>query len=147
MDSVRKLIKRSVPVVGNAPSRITQKPALRNMEKDYEKLQREVETLYSSLNIPAEFPQLKGVNFEYLHNLLAARNLKTIIRKKAIGSFFEWDKLHQAVGGRQQPLGNIEIDDLHWIKIAKIFICRHKSCPTNSARHDKKKPRSAYFNK
>lgn len=34
-----------------------------------------------------------------------ARNLKINIRKRAIGSFFEWDRLDQAVGGQSQTLG------------------------------------------
>lgn len=33
------------------------------------------------------------------------RDLKINIRKRAIGSFFEWDKLDCAVGGRQKALG------------------------------------------
>ncbi|KAG2104683.1 uncharacterized protein F5147DRAFT_746521 [Suillus discolor] len=34
-----------------------------------------------------------------------ARDLKINIRKRTIGSFFEWDKLDRAVGGAQQALG------------------------------------------
>ncbi|KAI6003806.1 hypothetical protein EDD15DRAFT_2360083 [Pisolithus albus] len=34
-----------------------------------------------------------------------ARDLKINIRKRAIGSFFEWDKLDRAVGGKDKPLG------------------------------------------
>lgn len=34
-----------------------------------------------------------------------ARDLKISIRKRAVGSFFEWDRLDQAVGGREQNLG------------------------------------------
>jgi hypothetical protein len=34
-----------------------------------------------------------------------ARDLKINIRKRAVGSFFEWERLDQAVGGRNQALG------------------------------------------
>ncbi|KAF9457042.1 hypothetical protein BDZ94DRAFT_1176434 [Collybia nuda] len=34
-----------------------------------------------------------------------AHNLKINIRKRAVGSFFEWDKLDQAAGGREQAIG------------------------------------------
>ncbi|KAG6903783.1 hypothetical protein DXG01_014927, partial [Tephrocybe rancida] len=34
-----------------------------------------------------------------------ARDLGINIRKRAIGSFLEWDKFDQAVGGREQSLG------------------------------------------
>jgi hypothetical protein len=36
-----------------------------------------------------------------------AHDLKINIRKQAIGSFFEWDKLDCAVGGANQALSNI----------------------------------------
>lgn len=36
-----------------------------------------------------------------------ARDLKINIRKRAIASFFEWDKLDRAVGGKQNALGNV----------------------------------------
>ncbi|KAF9006921.1 hypothetical protein BDQ17DRAFT_1324214 [Cyathus striatus] len=34
-----------------------------------------------------------------------ARDLKINIRKRAVGSFFEWDRLDQATGGKDKPLG------------------------------------------
>jgi hypothetical protein len=64
-----------------------------------------VEGLYSSLNIPNQFPDLHDVDLEFVRYLLLARDLKINIRKRAIGSFFEWERLDQAVGGKAQPLG------------------------------------------
>ncbi|KAM6496640.1 hypothetical protein JOM56_007113, partial [Amanita muscaria] len=61
--------------------------------------------LYASLNIPEQFPNVQGLDLEFLRTLMMARDLKINIRKRAIGSFFEWDRLDQAVGGRQQALG------------------------------------------
>jgi hypothetical protein len=64
-----------------------------------------VETLYSSLNVQDRFPELDGVNLDFVRVLLMARDLKMNIRKRAIASFFEWDKLDRAVGGSHQALG------------------------------------------
>ncbi|KAK1234210.1 hypothetical protein PQX77_002586 [Marasmius sp. AFHP31] len=78
---------------------------LRNLEELHRKLKAEAEGLYGTLNIGDQFPNLKNIPLEFLHNLLLARDLKVTIRKKAIGSFFEWDRLDQAVGGAGEALG------------------------------------------
>lgn len=65
----------------------------------------QVESLYSSLNIQDKFPELTGVDVEFVHTLLLARDMKINIRKRAIGSFMEWEKLDQAAGGKHQALG------------------------------------------
>jgi len=78
----------------------------------YQGMQEEVERLYTALNITESFPELEGVGFEFVQMLLLARDLKINIRKHAIGSFFECDKLDQAVGGRAQPLGMFCAHDL-----------------------------------
>ena len=65
----------------------------------------QVEELYNSLNITDAFPEIQGLPLEFVRTLLMARDLKINIRKRAIGTFFEWDKLDRASGGRDQPLG------------------------------------------
>ncbi|PSR97574.1 hypothetical protein PHLCEN_2v4281 [Hermanssonia centrifuga] len=64
-----------------------------------------VETLYSSLNINHIFPDLEGLPGDFVHVLLAARDIKISVRKRAIANFMEWDKLDQAAGGRDVALG------------------------------------------
>ncbi|OSD02619.1 hypothetical protein PYCCODRAFT_1410600 [Trametes coccinea BRFM310] len=67
---------------------------------------KKVEEFYVSLNVTDHgFPELKNLPLEFVRTLLIARDLKINIRKRAIGSFFEWDKLDRAAGGRDQPLG------------------------------------------
>ena len=82
-------------------------------------LKEKVEVLYSSLNVHVSFPQLLGLDLDFVHLLLMARDLKINIRKCAIGSFFEWDKLDQAAGGREQAIG---IASLRFEKTMLILI-------------------------
>ena len=70
-----------------------------------EKLKEKVKELYASLNVHDTFPELADVDLEFVRILLMARDLKINIRKRAVGSFFEWDKLDQAMKGHHQPLG------------------------------------------
>lgn len=81
--------------------------ALESLERGHDRLMEKVEILYSSLNIHDKFPELKGIDLDFVRILLMARDLKINIRKRAIASFFEWDKLDRAVGGAQQALGNM----------------------------------------
>ncbi|KAK1218014.1 hypothetical protein PQX77_019312 [Marasmius sp. AFHP31] len=79
--------------------------SLRNMEGLHKELKSEAEGLYTSLNIDHQFPELKDIPLEYLHNLLLARDLKLTIRKKAIRTFYEWDRVDGAIGGVNEALG------------------------------------------
>jgi hypothetical protein len=78
---------------------------LSSLERSHSRLKQKVEALYASLNVHDAFPELRGINLEFVRVLLMARDLKINIRKRAIGSFFEWDKLDRAVGGREDTLG------------------------------------------
>lgn len=68
-------------------------------------LSEKVDKLFTSLRIPETYPSLDGLNFEFVQALLQARDLKVNIRKRANESFFEYDRLDQAVGGKANPLG------------------------------------------
>ncbi|KAG6849270.1 hypothetical protein H0H93_009877 [Arthromyces matolae] len=81
------------------------KESLTSLEKLQADVKEQSETLYTSLNVHESFPELRHVDLEFVRLLFMARDLKINIRKRAIGSFFEWDKLDQAVGGREQSLG------------------------------------------
>ena len=80
--------------------------ALGSLERTHNHLMTKVDAFYTSLNVRDKFPELDGVGLNFVRILLLACNLKINIRKWAIGSFFEWDKLDRAVGGSQQALGN-----------------------------------------
>ncbi|KAI0059012.1 hypothetical protein BV25DRAFT_1809822 [Artomyces pyxidatus] len=81
------------------------KTALTQAEHNRCKMVESVEQMYKSLNVPGRFPPLAGVSLDFIHTLLAARDLKINIQKRAVASFLEWDRLDQAVGGLAQPLG------------------------------------------
>ena len=78
---------------------------LASLQETHESLKEKVEALYTSLNVHKTFPELQGLDFEFVCTLLMACDFKINIQKWAIGSFFEWDKLDQAAGGCEQALG------------------------------------------
>jgi hypothetical protein len=80
--------------------------ALDSLSRTQERLKEKVELLYSSLNVPDTMPEFRNVDIKFVHTLFLARDLKMNIRRRAIGSFLEWERLDQAVGGKGQPLGN-----------------------------------------
>ena len=105
LDTVDRSIKASrVSLVKSAHGQET-KDLLVSLERTHHCLKGKVDSLYASLNIPDMFPELQGIDFDFIQTLLMARDLKINIRKRAIGSFFEWDKLDQAAGGRHEALG------------------------------------------
>lgn len=79
--------------------------ALESLERGHDRLLNKVDVLYTSLNIHDRFPEFHGVSLEFVCILLLAHDLKMNIWQRAIGSFFEWDKLDHAVGGKQKTLG------------------------------------------
>ena len=105
LDSSERTLQGVRTIIEKGPVSQETRDALANLERGHERLLSKVDVLYSSLNIHDRFPELEGVNFKFIQNLLLTRDLKMNIRKRAIGSFFEWDKLDRAVGGRQKALG------------------------------------------
>ncbi|KAF7971664.1 hypothetical protein HWV62_20634 [Athelia sp. TMB] len=81
------------------------KHRIQELRNHQQQLLDSVNKLYSSLNIHDRFPELNGVDIEFVRTLLLARDLKINIRKRAVGSFLEWERLDQAVGGNHQALG------------------------------------------
>jgi len=94
------------------------------------KLGKDVDHLYTSLDIPQRFPTLQGANLDFVRTLLLARDLKINIRKRAIASFFEWERLDQAAGGRAQPLGLSFLTRLIQFKVS--YLCYRDETPSTN---------------
>jgi len=108
LDTVTSAIQLAKSQLQASPgSSHTTRHVIKSLERANIELIEKVETLYSSLNIHDSFPELNGVDLDFVRTLLLARDLKINIRKRAIGSFFEWERLDQAVGGKNQVLGNV----------------------------------------
>jgi hypothetical protein len=103
LDYVSSVIKMAKSRLQTFPNIV---PMIKSLESTNMRLLRKVEDLYASLNIHDSFPELNGINIELVQTLLLARDLKINIRKRVIGSFFEWERLDQAVGRKNQVLGN-----------------------------------------
>ncbi|KAJ3003332.1 hypothetical protein NUW54_g5355 [Trametes sanguinea] len=95
-------VQESITAGGDNP---TSRHFLESLRKSHTKTVTKVDDLYASLNVSEGFPELQHLPLDFVRILLMARDLKINIRKRAIGSFFEWDKLDRAAGGRDQPLG------------------------------------------
>ncbi|KAJ7435267.1 hypothetical protein FB451DRAFT_1571607 [Mycena latifolia] len=78
---------------------------LHSLKGTHETLNTQAEALYASLNIHQSFPELQNLPLDFVRTLLMMRDLKINIRKRAIGSFYEWENLDRAVGGRREALG------------------------------------------
>ncbi|KAG0702376.1 hypothetical protein DFH29DRAFT_982404 [Suillus ampliporus] len=99
------LLKCSIKDQGTAAQDILNRCELPTLERGHDQLMDKVEVLYASLNIHDQFPELEGINLDFVRLLLMAHDLKMNICEWAITSFFKWDKLGRAVGSTQQALG------------------------------------------
>jgi hypothetical protein len=102
VDRAIKAIRSSIISNAGSPESFNM---LKSLDHTYERLKDQVEDLYASLNVQDSFPELRGIDLQFVRTLIMARDLKINIRKRAIGSFLEWERLDQAVGGRNQALG------------------------------------------
>jgi len=112
LDNSNKVLKlvRATIEKGNASPGIMD--ALASLERSHARLMTKAEALYSSLNVHDQFPELKNISLNFMQILLMARDLKINICKRAVGTFFEWDKLDHAVGRKDKPLG-VSLATLH----------------------------------
>ncbi|EMD38084.1 hypothetical protein CERSUDRAFT_48992 [Gelatoporia subvermispora B] len=84
---------------------------LSKLEKTSNRLSQRVDHLYSSLNIAEMFPELEGLDVEFVRMLILARDIKINIRKRVTSQLLEYDrldrtKLHQLTRkaiSRRQP--------------------------------------------
>jgi len=105
LDGSERVLQGVQAIIEKGPVSQGTRDALASLKRGHKRLLNRVDVLYCSLNIHDRFPELDGVDFEFVQTLLLARDLKINIRKRAVGSFFEWDKLDRAVGGKQKALG------------------------------------------
>ncbi|KAK7064632.1 hypothetical protein R3P38DRAFT_2492092 [Favolaschia claudopus] len=105
IDAVEKAIEDTKKTLKGAGAPTSSLKILQGLELTHEKLSTEAEALYGSLNIHDTYPELRGLPLEFTQTLLVMRDLKINIRKRATGSFMEWETLDRAVSGRREPLG------------------------------------------
>lgn len=128
LDAVEVSLGRLQTMVGTDEDHPIVHEYIASLKRTHTRAIQNVESLYSSLNVPQDFPELQGLPLDFVRILLMARDLKINIRKRAIGSFFEWDKLNRAAGGRDQPLGTslyrvlLPHYSLYWNVYAKLPI-------------------------
>ncbi|KAH6893817.1 hypothetical protein BKA70DRAFT_1534649 [Coprinopsis sp. MPI-PUGE-AT-0042] len=106
IDSTQKTLESTRKALGTADNAgCAAKSILDQLDKQQQDLAKRAEELYSSVNVAEAFPGLEGLQLKFVRGLLMARDMKINIRKRAIGNFFEWDRLKQVSGGRDEPLG------------------------------------------
>lgn len=128
LEAVEKAINTAKSTLATSSAPEESKAILKGLQEMHTTFTNRVELLYVSLNIHDSYPDLKGATLDFVRTLLMARDLKINIRKRAIGSFFEWDRLDQAVGGRSQTLGKCcSKNDFFW----GLYSFRNKAPPAN----------------
>ncbi|KAK7027622.1 hypothetical protein R3P38DRAFT_2776627 [Favolaschia claudopus] len=105
IDAVEKAIEDTKKTFKGSGASARSLKILRGLEATHEQLSGEAEALYGSLNIQESFPELRSLPLEFAQTLLVLRDLKINIRKRATGSFMEWETLDRAVSGRREALG------------------------------------------
>ncbi|KAG6852824.1 hypothetical protein C0991_008894 [Blastosporella zonata] len=105
MEAIDQAIHTLQTELSKADAPQTSIKLLSNLQHTQEEFKVQGEALYSYLNVYDSFPELANIDLDFVCILLTARDLKINIQKRAIGSFLEWDKLDQAMGGCEQSLG------------------------------------------
>ncbi|KAK6974534.1 hypothetical protein R3P38DRAFT_2584088 [Favolaschia claudopus] len=105
IDAVEKAVEDTKKTLKDTKASQHTLSILSGLEVTREQLSTEAEALYGSLNIQDTFPELRELPLEFAQTLLALRDLKINIRKRATGSFMEWETLDRAVSGRREALG------------------------------------------
>ncbi|KAJ7206085.1 hypothetical protein GGX14DRAFT_551559 [Mycena pura] len=105
IDGVDKSISEARHSITESQASRDSMQLLVGLETTHEKLSKQADALYASLNIQDIFPALRDLPLDLARLLLTMRDLKMNIRRQAVGSFFEWETLDRAVSGRREPLG------------------------------------------
>ncbi|KAJ6582196.1 hypothetical protein B0H19DRAFT_1370295 [Mycena capillaripes] len=104
IDVVDKSISEAKQSITGSGASVDCLALLRSLEGTHDILSNQAQALYASLNIQEEFPDLQNLPLEFVRTLLLMRDLKINIHKRAVGTFYEWENLDRAVGGRKEAL-------------------------------------------
>ncbi|KAJ7466743.1 hypothetical protein B0H11DRAFT_1733128 [Mycena galericulata] len=99
------ILEVKTSIAGDGSTAAETHAILRRLQDTHQALSDQAEALYASLNIAGTFPELDGLPLEFVRTLLLMRDLKMNLRKRAVGSFYEWETLDRAVSGRREALG------------------------------------------
>jgi hypothetical protein len=69
---VEKTIQNTRVTISNSQPSQRSLKILKSLEQMHDNLKEEVETLYASLNVHDSFPELQGINLEFVRTLLMA---------------------------------------------------------------------------
>ncbi|KAJ7593286.1 hypothetical protein C8J56DRAFT_779295 [Mycena floridula] len=105
IDTINASIQAVRATLVKTPGAVVPLANLRALETAHVILKGKADDLYASLNVAETYPELQGIQVAFVQVLLLARDLKISLRKRAIGSFLEMDRLDQAVGGGNEALG------------------------------------------
>lgn len=105
IDTIEKTLHNTRRTIAQGEAPKDSLATIVTMEHTQQRLQEESERLYASLNIHDSYPELQGMSLEFVRTLLLTCDLKINICKRAVASFFEWDRLDSAMGGKSNPLG------------------------------------------
>ncbi|OCH83923.1 hypothetical protein OBBRIDRAFT_815662 [Obba rivulosa] len=102
VETAIKAVRAQLQASGSSSQSIN---VLGQLENGLEELGNRVESLYTSLNVSDVFPELKGLNVDFVKMLVLARDVKVNLRKRVTAQFLEYDRLDRAAGGKDNPLG------------------------------------------
>lgn len=105
IEQLNSQIEETSKLVQMFPVDQSTKNLLKTLCERHAGLVEAAEGLYSSLNVPDQFPNLEGVPFQFIHTLLMARDLKIVLRQRLVGRYFEISRIDQSTGGADAVLG------------------------------------------
>ncbi|KAJ2913948.1 hypothetical protein MD484_g6465, partial [Candolleomyces efflorescens] len=105
INELESTIEKSLKLVSKGSLPETCRPAISNLQTQLQKIEANAQSLYAAINIPDEFPSLRGVDMEFIRKLYLIREVKSSVQRKATSAFWEFDKLDRATGGKDIALG------------------------------------------
>ncbi|KAJ2912261.1 hypothetical protein MD484_g8155, partial [Candolleomyces efflorescens] len=105
INELEATIEKSLKLVSKGSLPETCRPAISNLQTQLQKIEANAQLLYNAINIPEEFPSLRGVDVEFIRKLYLIREVKASVQRKATSAFWEFDKLDRATGGKDIALG------------------------------------------
>ncbi|RXW17975.1 hypothetical protein EST38_g7890 [Candolleomyces aberdarensis] len=105
INELEATVERSLKLVSKGALPETCRPAISGLQAQLQKIEANAQSLYSTLNVPNKFPSLIGVDLEFIRRLYLIREIKASVQRKATSTFWEFDKLDRATGGKDVALG------------------------------------------
>ncbi|KAJ2923323.1 hypothetical protein H1R20_g13768, partial [Candolleomyces eurysporus] len=105
IQDLENTIQKSSSLVKSGVLPAACRSSIQDLQRLCTDIQAKAQQMYTALNVSHEFPTIQGIELEFIRKIFLLRELKFQVQRRATSTFWEFNKLDRAAGGKDVPHG------------------------------------------